>query len=148
MAVIFPILSTFDAAGVNKAQRAFKGLSGTAKVGAIAFSALGIAATKFGADAVSAAAQDQKAQLKLAKTLENVTGATDQAIAATEQFITAQQFATGVSDNQLRPALETLVRATGDVTKAQELLKLGLDVSAGSGRGLESISLALAKAQG
>jgi hypothetical protein len=148
MAVIFPILSTFDAAGVNKAQRAFKGLSGTAKVGAIAFSALGIAATKFGADAVSAAAQDQKAQLKLAKTLENVTGATDQAIAATEQFITAQQFATGVSDNQLRPALETLVRATGDVTKAQELLKLGLDVSAGSGRDLESISLALAKAQG
>jgi hypothetical protein len=98
--------------------------------------------------ATKAAAEDQKAQLKLAKTLENVTGATDSAIAATEQFITAQQFATGVSDTQLRPALETLVRATGDVTKAQELLKLGLDVSAGSGRDLESISLALAKAQG
>jgi len=148
MAVIFPILSTFDAAGVNKAQRAFKGLSGVAKVGGIAFAALGAAATKFGIDAVQAAGADQKAQLKLAKTLENVTGATDSAIAATEQFITAQQFATGVSDTQLRPALETLVRATGDVTKAQGLLKLGLDVSAGSGRDLESISLALAKAQG
>jgi len=148
MAVIFPILSTFDAAGVNKAQRAFKGLSGVAKVGTVAFAALGAASIKFGIDAVKAAGADQKAQLKLAKTLENVTGATDQAIAATEQFITAQQFATGVSDNQLRPALETLVRATGDVTKAQNLLKLGLDVSAGSGRDLESISLALAKAQG
>jgi hypothetical protein len=148
MAVIFPILSTFNGLGVTQAQRAFKGLSGTTKTAAIAFGALGIAATKFGADAVSAAAADQKAQLKLAKTLQNVTGATDGAIAATEQFITAQQFATGVSDNQLRPALETLVRATGDVTKAQGLLKLGLDVSAGSGRDLESISLALAKAQG
>ena len=148
MAVIFPILSTFDAAGVNKAQRAFKGLSGVAKVGTIAFAALGAASLKYGADAVKAAGEDQKAQLKLAKTLQNVTGATDQAIAATEQFITAQQFATGVSDNQLRPALENLVRATGDVSKAQELLKLGLDVSAGSGRDLESISLALAKAQG
>jgi len=148
MAVIFPILSTFDAAGVNKAQRAFKGLSGVSKTATIAFAALGTAATKFGIDAVKAAAQDQQAQLKLAKTLQNVTGATDQAIAATEQFITAQQFATGVSDTQLRPALETLVRATGDVTKAQDLLKLGLDVSAGSGRDLESISLALAKAQG
>ena len=148
MAVIFPILSTFDAAGVNKAQRAFKGLSGVAKVGTIAFAALGAASLKYGADAVTAAAADQKAQLKLAKTLENVTGATEGAIAATEQFITAQQFATGVSDSQLRPALETLVRATGDVTKAQNLLKLGLDVSAGSGRDLESISLALAKAQG
>jgi hypothetical protein len=98
--------------------------------------------------AAQAAGEDQKAQLKLAKTLQNVTGATDGAIAATEKFITAQQFATGVSDTQLRPALETLVRATGDVTQAQNLLKLGLDVSAGSGRDLESISLALAKAQG
>jgi hypothetical protein len=148
MAVIFPILSTFDAAGVNKAQRAFKGLSGVAKAGTIAFAALGAASLKYGADAVSAAASDQQAQLKLAKTLENVTGATDGAIAATEKFITEQQFATGVSDTQLRPALENLVRATGDVTKAQELLTLGLDVSAGSGRDLESISLALAKAQG
>ena len=148
MAVIFPILSTFDAAGVNKAQRAFKNLSGVAKVGTIAFGALGIAATKFGKDVVTAAAADQKAQLKLAKTLENVTQATNAQTAAVEKFITTQQFATGVSDTQLRPALETLVRATGDVTKAQGLLKLGLDLSAGSGRDLESISLALAKAQG
>jgi hypothetical protein len=148
MAVIFPILSTFNALGVTQAQRAFKGLSGTTKTAAIAFGALGIAATKFGTDAVNAAAADQKAQLKLAQTLQNVTGATDAAIAATEQFITEQQFATGVSDNQLRPALENLTRATGDVTKAQNLLKLGLDISAGSGRDLEAISLALARAQG
>jgi hypothetical protein len=148
MAVIFPILSTFNAAGVNQAQRAFKGLSGTAKTAAIAFGVVGAASIKFGKDAVTAAAADQKAQLKLAQTLQNVTGATDAAIAATEQFITAQQFATGVSDSELRPALENLVRATGDVTKAQELLKLGLDVSAGSGRDLEAISLALARAQG
>lgn len=148
MAVIFPILSTFNAAGVNQAQRAFKGLSGVAKTGAIAFAALGTASLKFGADAVKAAAIDQKAQLKLAKTLQNVTKATTEQIAATEKFITSQQFATGVSDTQLRPALETLIRATGDVTKAQGLLGLGLDVAAGSGRDLESISLALAKAQG
>jgi len=148
MAVIFPILSTFDPAGVNKAQRAFKGLSGTAKTAAVAFGGLGIAVGKFGYDSVKAAAEDQKAQLKLAKTLQNVTGATQAQTAAVEKFITAQQFATGVSDSQLRPALETLVRATGDVTKAQGLLKLGLDVSQGSGRDLESISLALAKAQG
>jgi hypothetical protein len=148
MAIIVPILSTFDAAGVNKAQRAFKGLSGTAKVSAVAFGALGLAITKFGFDAVKAAAEDQKAQLKLAKTLQNVTGATQAQTAAVEKFITAQQFATGVSDTQLRPALETLVRATGDVTKAQGLLKLSLDVSQGSGRDLETISIALAKAQG
>ena len=98
--------------------------------------------------ATQAAAEDEKAQEKLAQTLRNVTGATDGAIAATEKFITEQQFATGVSDNQLRPALENLTRATGDVTKAQDLLTLGLDISAGSGRDLEAISLALARAQG
>jgi len=148
MAVIFPILSTFNAKGVNQAQRAFKNLSGTAKVGAVAFGALGIAATKYGADAVRAAAADQKAQLKLAKTLQNVTKATDAQIAANEKFITTQQFATGVSDEQLRPALENLVRATGDVGKAQSLLKLSLDVSAGSGRDLEMVSLGLTRALG
>lgn len=148
MAVIFPILSTFDAAGVNKAQRAFKGLGGVAKASAVAFAAVGAATAKFGVDAVKAATADQAAQLKLAKTLQNVTKATEAQTAAVESFITAQQFATGVSDSQLRPALETLVRATGDVSKAQDILKLGLDISAGSGRDLAGVSLALAKAQG
>lgn len=123
-------------------------VSNSTRNAALGIAAMGAASIKLGMDSVRAAAADQKAQLKLAKTLENVTGATDQAVAATEKFITAQQFATGVSDNELRPALETLVRATGDVSKAQELLKLGLDVSAGSGRSLESITLALARAQG
>lgn len=123
-------------------------LSKNAKVAAVAIAGLGLATLKLGADSVKAAAADQKAQLKLAKTLQNVTKATDAQIAANEKFITSLQFATGVSDSELRPSLETLVRATGDVTKAQNLLKLGLDVSAGSGRNLESISLALARAQG
>jgi flagellar biosynthesis regulator FlaF len=148
MAVIFPILSTFDASGVTKAQRAFKGLNGVARTSAIAFGALGAAAGKFGLDAVKAAAQDQKAQLKLAKTLQNVTKATDAQIAANEKFIASMQFATGVNDSELRPALENLLRATGDITQAQNLLKLGLDVSAGSGKSLEVVSLSLTKALG
>lgn len=148
MAVIFPILSTFDPKGVNQAKNAFSGLSATAKTSALAFAGLGTAVGKFAFDAVKAAAEDQKAQLTLAKTLQNVTGATDQAIAATEKFITAQQFATGVSDTELRPALENLVRATGNITEAQDLLKLGLDVSAGSGKSLSVVSLSLTKALG
>ena len=148
MAVIFPILSTFDAAGVNKAQRAFKGLGGVAKASAVAFAAVGAATTKFGIDAVKAATADQAAQLKLAKTLQNVTKATEAQTAAVESFITTQQFATGVSDTQLRPALENLVRATGDISQAQELLKLSLDVSAGSGRDLSIVSLGLTRALG
>jgi hypothetical protein len=63
-----------------------------------------------------------------------------------EEFVDVTQRATGVADDELRPALATLTRATGDLTQAQELLQLGLDISAGSGKSLEGISLALAKA--
>jgi hypothetical protein len=63
-----------------------------------------------------------------------------------EQFVDVTQRATGIADDELRPALATLTRATGDLTQAQELLQLGLDISAGSGKSLEGISLALAKA--
>jgi hypothetical protein len=45
----------------------------------------------------------------------------------------------------LRPAIATLTRATGDSIKAQELLGLALDISAGSGKELETVTLALAK---
>jgi hypothetical protein len=135
--------------GVQKSSATMgQNLSKTAKVVGVAFAGMGLAAGKFALDSVKAAAEDQKAQLKLAKTLQNVTGATDEAIAATEKFITAQQFATGVNDNELRPALENFLRATGDITKAQDLLKLGLDVSAGSGKDLQVVSLSLTKALG
>ena len=46
----------------------------------------------------------------------------------------------------MRPAIATLTRATGDSTKAQELLGLALDISAGSGKDLETVTMALAKA--
>jgi hypothetical protein len=57
------------------------------------------------------------------------------------------QFQKAVSDSELRPSLATLVRATGDVTKAQSLMNLALDISAGTGKDLQTVSLALAKAQ-
>jgi len=51
-----------------------------------------------------------------------------------------------VSDAQLRPALGNLVRATGNVTEAQELLGIALDISAATGKDLNTVSEALSKA--
>jgi hypothetical protein len=53
----------------------------------------------------------------------------------------------GVTDDDLRPSLERLARATGDVEKAQRLQGLAIDIAAGSGKSLEAVSNALAKAQ-
>jgi hypothetical protein len=95
--------------------------------------------------AAQAAAEDQKSQALLADQLVKTTGATTAQIRQVEDFIDVTQRATGIADDQLRPAIATLTRATGDSTKAQELLGLALDISAGSGKELETVTLALAK---
>lgn len=113
---------------------------------AVAAAAAAAYAGKLLVDGVKAAAEDEKAQLKLAQTLQNVTGATNAQIASVEKQIDSLARATGVSDEQLRPSFERLVRATENVTQAQQLQKLALDVAAGSGKSLETVSNALAKA--
>lgn len=120
------------------------------KKAAVAFAAAGAAAAAYAGkllvDGVKAAIEDEKAQTALATSLKNVTGATDTQIAATEKYITKTSLATGVTDDELRPSLDRLVRSTKDVEEAQKLQTLALDVAAGSGKSLETVSNALAKA--
>jgi hypothetical protein len=127
-------------------------LSAGVKKAALAFAALGAAAgaaaIKIGKDAVKAAIEDEQSQKRLATALKNSTNATDGQVKAVEAYITKAQNATGVSDAKLRPALANLVRATGDVTKAQQLNNLALDISAATGKDLEAVTEGLAKAYG
>jgi hypothetical protein len=120
------------------------------KKAGLAFAAAGAAAVayagKLAIDGVKSAIEDAAAQTKLALTLKNVTNATDNQIAATEDYITKTSLAFGVTDEDLRPSLERLARATGDVEKAQKLQAIALDVAAGSGKSLEAVTNAMAKA--
>jgi hypothetical protein len=127
----------------DKVSKAGK-VVGAALVAAAA--AAGAYAVKIGVDGVKAAIEDEKAQTQLALALKNATGATEGAIAATEQFILQQSLATGVADDELRPALQRLALSTGDVSKAQGLLKTALDVSTATGKPLETVANALGKA--
>jgi phage-related protein len=111
-----------------------------------AAAAAGAYAIKIGVEGVKAAIADEKAQTQLALALENATGATNAQIAATEQSILQMSLATGVADDQLRPALGRLVRSTGDITQAQELLTTALDISTATGKPLETVANALGKA--
>jgi len=113
---------------------------------AVAAAAAAVYAGKLLIDGVKSAIEDEKAQAKLAATLKNVAGATNEAVAQTEKYITQTSLAFGVTDDQLRPSLERLARSTKDVTKAQELQSLALDISAGSGKSLEAVSNALGRA--
>lgn len=97
-------------------------------------------------NAAEAAVEDEKAATALAKTLENVTGATKDQVKEVEKFISKTSIATGVMDDELRPAFDQLVRATGSTEQAQKLLGLAMDVSAGTGKDLGSVTDALGKA--
>ncbi len=117
-----------------------------AKSFAIAGAAAGAYAIKIGIDGARAAVEDEASQKQLAEALRNTTDATDDQIASTEEYITKQQLAFGVADTKLRPALANLARATGDVGKAQQLTNLAMDISAATGKDLETVSLTLSKA--
>jgi len=120
------------------------------KKAGLAFAAAGAAAVayagKLAIDGVQSAIADAAAQEKLALTLKNVTGATEAQINATEDYITKTSLAFGVTDDELRPSLERLARATGNVQKAQELQTIAIDVAAGSGKSLEAVTNAMARA--
>jgi uncharacterized protein YifE (UPF0438 family) len=142
--------------GLDSAEKSSKTfsqkLSSSVKKAALAFAALGAAAgaaaIKIGKDAVKAAIEDEQSQKRLATALRNSTNASDAQIKSTEEYITKAQNATGVVDTKLRAAFGNLVRVTKDVTEAQRLNNIALDISAATGKDLEAVSEALSKAYG
>jgi hypothetical protein len=136
-------------AGLNSADRSLSGFGsklnnmiGPALIGAAA--AAGAFAVAVGVDAVKAAMDEEAELAKLNTTLENLGFA-----AASDEintFIDDMQFATGVSDSNLRPAMQSLLVSVGNVADAQKLLNIAVDTSIGTGKSLESVAKALAKA--
>jgi hypothetical protein len=119
------------------------------KAGA-AFAVAGAAAVayagKLAIDGVKAAIEDEAAQKRLSTSLKNVTGATENQIKAVEDQILKTSLLFGVTDEDLRPSLDRLVRSTKNVEDAQKLQTLALDIAAGTGKDLQAVSEALAKA--
>ena len=153
MAINIPIISSLDSKGFDKAIAEFKSLDGTAaktgfalkKAMVPAIAVLGGLATGLGL-ATAAAVEDQKAQDLLAQQLRTSAMATDDVIASNEEFISGMSRAFAVADDELRPAMSNLVRSTGSVEAAQDLMNTALDISAATGKDLETVTLALGKA--
>lgn len=153
MAVTIPIISEFDGKGIQKAVAEFKNLEGAGakakfalqKAALPAAAAIGGLAVVIG-DATKAAMEDAKAQELLAQAIEKNTLAGEANVRAAEAYIEATMMSAAVADDQLRPALATLVQTTGDLTYSQELLNTALDISAATGTDLQSVTDAVAKA--
>lgn len=109
--------------------------------------ALGLAAWSAAALlSVRNAAEDEEAQRKLALSIKNATGASDAQIASVEDLIYKMELASGVSDDELRPAMNQLVISTGNVAESEKLLQVALDASAATGKSLSTVAIALGKA--
>jgi hypothetical protein len=115
------------------------------KKAALAFAAVGAAATAFAVSAVKAAAEDEKARKSLEQTIRSNTKATEAQIASIDDYITKQSIATATTDDELRPALGRLIRSTNDVKKAQDLLTLSQEIATATGKPLEAVANALGR---
>lgn len=150
-----PIVSDYDSKGVRQAQKSFEDLrKQTGRVGASIRSVMLPAAAAVGAlavagvSAVKSAIEDAKAQEMLARQLRVSANATDAQVAAVERQISAMSLATGVADDELRPAFAALVRATGSLGKGTKALRIAMDVAAATGKPLNRVVEAMARAYG
>jgi hypothetical protein len=153
MAINIPIISSLNTKGFDAAKKEFQSLQGFgAKSGFLLQKAMLPAAGAVTAlagglgMAAKAAAEDEKSSNLLAQQLKRTLGANDEVTASMAAFVDKTQLATNVTDQELRPALATLVRFTGNAKKAQDLLTLSVDASVATGKDLTSISTALGKA--
>jgi hypothetical protein len=155
MALSIPIISEFDGKGFDKFKRELDQAETNSKKAGIVMkkafvpASIAIAGLATGLfDAVKGAIEDEAASDKLANTLKRVTGATEDSIKMAEDWITQQGKNLGFSDDELRPALGRLATATGDVTKAQDILKDAMDIATQKGIPLDTVVKSLEKAYG
>lgn len=152
MSIVLNIIAEANLKGINRAIKEFEQLKTKGEKANFAISkaavpaaaaVAGLAAAGF--MAAKAAAEEELAMKKLATQIRNSTVATDGQITANEAFISNLQYSAAVSDDELRPALSSLVTATKDLGHAQRLLGVALNVSAATGMDLGSVSDALSK---
>lgn len=153
MALGVNIISGFDGKGIQKAIREFQKLETTGEKAQFALqkAALPAAAALAGLAAaaglsVKKAIEDQQEQVKLAQSIEQVTGASQEAIKKNEEYLASLQRTTIFSDSEMRPALANLVQASGDLARSQEDLRLAMDISTATGVPLTQVTDALGRA--
>jgi len=160
MAIIVPIVTQFNGRGIKKAMAAFKqaegataklkvGLSALAGPAAAAFAGIAagaVAAAGFLFKAAQAADADRKSQIDLAKTAERFAKANKAQVAGLEATVEQLMLATGIADDDLRPAMGRLLRSFKNTDKAARAMKIALDISGRTGKDLESVVEAMGKA--
>ena len=146
MAIAIKFLTEFDGKALAKGEKGLKSFATLAKkvAGTLGVALSARAVVNYSKNAVKAFAADEKAAKSLGQTLKNTGNLV--AGKGANSFIDQLQRATGVADDQLRPALQSLLNSTGDYATSTKALNLALDISAGTTKDVGTVSNALAKA--
>ena len=143
--LIVSAVSTFDNKGLKKGKKEITAFEQTVnklgKTFASVFAAQKLLA--FSKKAVAAFMADEKAAKSLEVQLRN-TGFQFSA-PGVENYIGNLQRLSGVLDDELRPAFQQLLTATGSITKSQDALQTALNISAATGKSLTEVSAALTR---
>jgi hypothetical protein len=139
------IATTYDSAGLNKADKGVKKLESTVKsLGRTLGLTLGAAAmTAYGKAAVKAFAADEAAARRLAGAVDNLGLSFSQT--KVTDFIANLEQSAAIADDVLRPAFQSLLTITGSLTKSQELLNNAIQISRASGIELATVATDLGK---
>lgn len=140
------IATVLDAAGLNKAdkqvksfEKSLKGLGRT-----LGLTLSGAAVIAFSKKSVQALVEAEKANTRLANSVKNL--GLSFSTAAIQKNLDEISRSAGIAGEVLVDAYQPLLTATGSVIKSQEMLNLALDVAAGSGVSLTTVTQDLANA--
>jgi hypothetical protein len=142
--VVVSAIATFNGKALKKGQKELSAFDKQAQQLGKTFNRVfaTTALVAFSKKAITAFAADEAAAKSLAVQLENTGNAFR--VDEVEAYIASTQKLYKVLDDQLRPAFQTLLNATGSVTLSQNALNTALNVSAGTGASLETVINAIA----
>jgi hypothetical protein len=140
------IATVLDAAGLNKADKSVKGFEKSLKsLGRTLGITLSTAAfVQFSRKSVQAFVEAEKANTRLANSVKNL--GLSFSTAAIQKNLDEISASAGIAGEVLVDAYQPLLTATGSVLQSQKMLNLALDVSAGSGVALTTVTQDLANA--
>jgi hypothetical protein len=143
--VVVSALATWNGRALKKGKQDIssfdKSVKALGRTFGVTFSAAAL--VNFSKKAINAFARDEAAAKSLAIQLENTGNAFK--VTEVEDYIASLQRLYGILDDELRPAFQTLLNATGSVTLSQQALQTAINVSAGTGKDLASVVAAIAK---
>ena len=150
--VVINFLTKFDKKGLEKATKELKGfdafIAKSKFAGKAALVAAGVASViameRLARSSVRAALEQEKLDKSIEQSLRSINELG--AMSGIQTLIGDMQRATNITENELTPALNSLIIQTGDLAKAQDLFTVAVDTSAGAGLNLTQVSDALARA--